>query len=549
MRLFEYSSFSSKPIFSVVNLFVYGAYIFATIENANGFEGLIQLPKSGSFPINKSGPLIVNVIDFGAVGDGITDDTNAFQDAWEIACSSPSRANIVVPDGQFIVGPINFTGPCTSKVSLRVLGCIVAPEDPKVWDGLDKNKWLYFAKVKHLTVEGGGTINGMGHRWWAESCKINKTNPCQHAPKAMTFHRCDYLRVNGILMLNSQQMHLAFTSCVKVTVSRLKILAPSGSPNTDGIHISASTHVTVKECTIGTGDDCISIVGNSSRIRITNITCGPGHGISIGSLGKSNSWANVHDVSVRGAFLSNTENGARIKTWQGGSGFVKKIIYENLMMENVSNPIIIDQYYCDSANPCSNQTSAVGISRVSFARIKGTSATKEAIRFACSDSSPCRNLYLQDIELVSPSGGSTSSFCWEAYGSTTELGFTSISSQQKIKKKEAVMEKNSNSVRSHHQYNRSSQKAAIEEDRSEISVMDLRKSTTPKAASAVASKKPADAAVKKAVVPPAKKLERKPTTEDINQSAEAFIQKFKHQLLLQRLESIENYEQMLRRGT
>nr|GMC71242.1 probable polygalacturonase At1g80170 [Ipomoea batatas] len=100
----------------------------------------------------------------------------AFQDAWEIACSSPSRANIVVPDGQFIVGPINFTGPCTSKVSLRVLGCIVAPEDPKVWDGLDKNKWLYFAKVKHLTVEGGGTINGMGHRWWAESCKINKTN-------------------------------------------------------------------------------------------------------------------------------------------------------------------------------------------------------------------------------------------------------------------------------------------------------------------------------------------------------------------------------------
>ncbi|XP_031106030.1 pathogen-associated molecular patterns-induced protein A70 [Ipomoea triloba] len=109
------------------------------------------------------------------------------------------------------------------------------------------------------------------------------------------------------------------------------------------------------------------------------------------------------------------------------------------------------------------------------------------------------------------------------------------------------MEKNS--VRSDHQYNRSSQKAAIEEDRSEISVMDLRKSTTPKAASAVASKKPADAAVKKAVAPPAKKLERKPTTEDINQSAEAFIQKFKHQLLLQRLESIENYEQMLRRGT
>lgn len=55
--------------------------------------------------------------------------------------------------------------------------------------------------------------------------------------------------------------------------------------------------------------------------------------------------------------------------------------------------------------------------------------------------------------------------------------------------------------------------------------------------------------VKRAVEPSGKRLlERKPT-EDINASAEAFINKFRHQLLLQRLESIKNYEQMLKRGT
>ncbi|KAK8664176.1 hypothetical protein V6N13_083975 [Hibiscus sabdariffa] len=43
------------------------------------------------------------------------------------------------------------------------------------------------------------------------------------------------------------------------------------------------------------------------------------------------------------------------------------------------------------------------------------------------------------------------------------------------------------------------------------------------------------------------KPERMPSV-DINESAEAFIQKFRHQLLLQRLESIENYQQMLARG-
>ncbi|KAL0354778.1 UNVERIFIED_CONTAM: hypothetical protein Sradi_3924700 [Sesamum radiatum] len=51
------------------------------------------------------------------------------------------------------------------------------------------------------------------------------------------------------------------------------------------------------------------------------------------------------------------------------------------------------------------------------------------------------------------------------------------------------------------------------------------------------------------VAPPRNnKLERK-ATEDINESAEAFIRKFRQQLVLQRLESIENYQQMLNRGT
>ncbi|KAK8525041.1 hypothetical protein V6N12_029889 [Hibiscus sabdariffa] len=51
---------------------------------------------------------------------------------------------------------------------------------------------------------------------------------------------------------------------------------------------------------------------------------------------------------------------------------------------------------------------------------------------------------------------------------------------------------------------------------------------------------------KKAAAAPLNKPERVPSV-DINESAEAFIQKFRHQLLLQRLESIENYQQMMAR--
>ncbi|KAB1218679.1 hypothetical protein CJ030_MR3G026559 [Morella rubra] len=51
---------------------------------------------------------------------------------------------------------------------------------------------------------------------------------------------------------------------------------------------------------------------------------------------------------------------------------------------------------------------------------------------------------------------------------------------------------------------------------------------------------------RKEAVQPKKQESSQP--EDINESAEAFIKKFRQQLLIQRLESLENYEQMLERG-
>lgn len=71
--------------------------------------------------------------------------------------------------------------------------------------------------------------------------------------QAMTFHRCENLKVRNLMIIDSQQMHMAFTSCVKVVASRLIVSAPAASPNTDGIHISASTHVEVKNTIIHTG--------------------------------------------------------------------------------------------------------------------------------------------------------------------------------------------------------------------------------------------------------------------------------------------------------
>ncbi|KAG9459669.1 hypothetical protein H6P81_004177 [Aristolochia fimbriata] len=359
---------------------------------------------------------VVSVDSYGAKGDGISDDTQAFKDAWEVVCSMTFRPILKVPGGKtYLIGPVDFGGTCVSKVTLKILGTIVAPKEPEVWDGLNPRKWLYFHGVDYLSVEGGGLINGMGEKWWAQSCKVNRTKPCQHAPTAITFHRCNDLKVRNLMIRDSQQDHLAFTTCKGVQVSHLEIIAPHDSPNTDGIHISESTRVEVKNSIVGTGDDCVSIVSNSSNVRIVNLICGPGHGISIGSLGKDNSSSHVHDVLIDKAFISNTENGLRIKTWQGGSGFVRDVAFRNVWMNSVSNPIIIDQYYCDSSVTCPNQTVSIKVERISYRSIHGTSATPTAIKFACSDRFPCEKIILSDIQLFYPEGN-TSAFCWNAFG-------------------------------------------------------------------------------------------------------------------------------------
>ena len=75
--------------------------------------------------------------------------------------------------------------------------------------------------------------------------------------------------------------------------------------------------INMKFCALcNAGDDCVSIQTGCSDINIHNVNCGPGHGISIGGLGRYNTKACVSNVTVRDVNMFKTMNGVRIKTWQ-----------------------------------------------------------------------------------------------------------------------------------------------------------------------------------------------------------------------------------------
>ncbi|KAL2895780.1 Polygalacturonase, partial [Bienertia sinuspersici] len=309
----------------------------------------------------------------------------AFVKAWDEACSSSNAVLLVPSEKTYLLKPITFKGPCNS-LKIQLAGNILASNDQSDYN--DNTKWLVVKKVDNLYVDGdGGLIDGNGRIWWENSCKINKNNPCKHAPTALVFQNCNNLIVNNLKMQNAQQMHLSFSRCNYVNASGVIISSPENSPNTDGIHITHSKNVHVKNAIIGTGDDCISIEDGTQTLRARNITCGPGHGISVGSLGDNNS--KVH----------------------GGSGTASNIKFLNVKLYNVDNPIIIDQYYCDQDKPCKKQKSAVKVKDVLYQNIKGTSSSKSAVVFDCDVKNPCKRITMENVQIKEANGEDAGAIC------------------------------------------------------------------------------------------------------------------------------------------
>ncbi|CAL8113643.1 unnamed protein product [Prunus armeniaca] len=146
----------------------------------------------------------------------------------------------------------------------------------------------------------------------------------------------------------------------------------------------------------------ISIGDDSHEITVTDVTCGPGHGISIGSLGKYKDEKDVTGIIVKNCTLTNTDNGVRIKTFPDSPSpsTASGIHYEDIIMVNVSNPILVDQLYCPYTQCEQKPPSKVKISNVSFKNIKGSSFTPLAVKLVCTTGIPCENVELTDIDLT-----------------------------------------------------------------------------------------------------------------------------------------------------
>ncbi|PIN14913.1 Polygalacturonase [Handroanthus impetiginosus] len=389
-----------------------------------------------------------SILSFGAKANGVSDDSKVKEDcslytrtckqmnaflreilissvkqallaAWKSACKFTGGVVEIPKDYKFLIKPVTLQGPCLPNLVLQIDGTILAPPKIGSWPKSSLYQWINFKWLDNFTIRGSGTADGQGSNWWSSS-QLNQKKKAKKVPDmkptALRFYESYSITVRDIRIINSPLCHLKFDNSKGVKVDNVTISAPESSPNTDGIHLQNSQDVEILHSNIGTGDDCVSIQVGCSNIHVHHINCGPGHGISLGGLGKDRSVACVSNIVVENIVMQSTLYGARIKTWQGGLGSVKNVSFSNIQVSEVKVPITIDQYYCDK-NVCKNQTGAVAISGVKFNQIIGTYSV-QPIHLACSNSIPCTDVDLISIQLEpSPQcHGFQQALCWNSYG-------------------------------------------------------------------------------------------------------------------------------------
>ncbi|KAL3531499.1 hypothetical protein ACH5RR_010821 [Cinchona calisaya] len=345
-------------------------------EGATGIHAFIVvvgfwfcLPKACPFRarrvLTNGAETVFDVTTFGAKPDGRTDNSLQFIKAWNAACKSGAPAKLLFPRGKFVAG---------------------------------EGVWISIENVNGIIVTGEGTLDGQGDSVW----QYARGEGGGLLPVSLQMMKVQNGVIQNIKLVNSKGFHTKVTWSSNITVTNLNITAPATSPNTDGLHISSSQNVNATNLIIGTGDDCISVGEGNTDVAISQITCGPGHGISIGSLRKRPQEKDVKGVTVKNCTLTGTTNGARIKTYHASPSLVASgIVYEDIVMNDVKNPIIIDQHYNSKKK---GQPSKVQISDVHFRNISGTVVTPVAVNLDCSEAVPCQDIELADTNLTPANG-------------------------------------------------------------------------------------------------------------------------------------------------
>ena len=213
---------------------------------------------------------VYNVMDYGAKGDGITDDAAAIQRAID-ACSAKGGGQVYLPCAKtFLAGPIELK----SNIDLHLdAGSVLkANPDESIYklSAFKENRgegmmWLHCKDIENLSITGTGTIHGNGIAFMgAELFDSYELKPLKDPtfdprPHVLTLIGVKRLVIRDVTIREGAYWTVHLIGCQDAVIDGISLLNNVKIRNGDGIDVDHSKNVRISNCHITSGDDCICL--------------------------------------------------------------------------------------------------------------------------------------------------------------------------------------------------------------------------------------------------------------------------------------------------
>ncbi|KAL5522244.1 hypothetical protein ACEPAF_2101 [Sanghuangporus sanghuang] len=179
----------------------------------------------------------------------------------------------------------------------------------------------------------------------------------------------------------------------------------------DGIDVWG-TNFWIHDVEVTNRDECVTVKSPATNILVERIWCNQSGGSAIGSLSTGTA---IENILYRNVYTNGGNQIFMIKS-NGGSGYVRNVLFESFISRGTAYGMNVDQYW---SRQIVGEGDGVQLSNMTFKDWNGAvvdGVQRSPIQFLCADGAPCTDMNLQNVNLWSDTNQATNK-CRSAFGS------------------------------------------------------------------------------------------------------------------------------------